>query len=145
MRKNALKSSRYYGFGDITKQGMPFYGGNITYSAKINVPEDCCLEVNIGRYAGAMTKVLLDGKEAAKIVFAPYNAEIKNVSKGEHTIEFVLFGNRYNTFGALHNCGSSLWYGPSYWYSKGNLWSYEYNTKPAGILKSPVITMLKQE
>ncbi len=143
--KTLSKAADTIGFGDITKQGMPFYGGNITYSAKINVPEDCCLEVNIGRYAGAMTKVLLDGKEAAKIVFAPYNAEIKNVSKGEHTIEFVLFGNRYNTFGALHNCGSSLWYGPSYWYSKGNLWSYEYNTKPAGILKSPVITMLKQE
>lgn len=142
--KTLSKAADTIGFGDITKQGMPFYGGNITYSAKINVPENCSLEINIGRYAGALTKVLLDGKEAAKIVFAPYNAEIKNVSKGEHTIEFVLFGNRYNTFGALHNCGSSLWYGPSYWYSKGNLWCYEYNTKPAGILKSPVITMLKK-
>lgn len=142
--KTLSKAADTIGFGDITKQGMPFYGGNITYSAKINVPENCSLDVNIGRYAGALTKVLLDGKEAAKIVFAPYNAEIKNVSKGEHTIEFVLFGNRYNTFGALHNCGSSLWYGPSYWYSKGNLWCYEYNTKPAGILKSPVITMLKK-
>ena len=142
--KTLSKATETIGFGDITKQGMPFYGGNITYSAKINVPENCSLEINIGRYAGALTKVLLDGEEAAKIVFAPYNAEIKNVSKGEHTIEFVLFGNRYNTFGALHNCGSSLWYGPSYWYSKGNLWCYEYNTKPAGILKSPVITMLKK-
>lgn len=142
--KTLSKATETIGFGDITKQGMPFYGGNITYSAKINVPENCSLEINIGRYAGALTKVLLDGEEAAKIVFAPYNAEIKNVSKGEHTIEFVLFGNRYNTFGALHNCGSSLWYGPSYWYSKGNLWCYEYTTKPAGILKSPVITMLKK-
>lgn len=58
-------------------------------------------------------------------------------------LEFTFYGNRYNTFGALHNCGDSLWFGANYWYSSGNAWCYEYNTKPTGILKSPVITMLK--
>ena len=99
--------------------------------------------MNIGKYAGALTEVKLDERESEKVVFAPYNVKIKNVSKGEHMLEFTFYGNRYNTFGALHNCGDSLWFGANYWYSSGSAWCYEYNTKPTGILKSPVITMLK--
>ena len=66
---------------------------------------------------------------------------IRNIKKGKHTIEFKLFGNRHNTFGALHNCSINKWVGPDYWYTKDDTWCYEYNTKETGILKSPVITM----
>lgn len=142
-KKTLCAAANSIGFGDITRQGMPFYGGNIKYYAKINIPEDCDFIVNIGKYAGALTEVKLDERESEKVVFAPYNVKIKNVSKGEHMLEFTFYGNRYNTFGALHNCGDSLWFGANYWYSSGNAWCYEYNTKPTGILKSPVITMLK--
>ncbi len=141
--KTLLNSATTIGFGDITSQGLPFYGGNLTYSSKINVPENCDIIVNIAKYAGALTKVYIDGEDKGALVFAPYDMRIKNVSAGEHLIEFKLFGNRYNTFGGLHNCGKNLWYGPSYWYSFDNSWCYEYNTKATGILKSPVIKMVK--
>ena len=81
-----------------------------------------------------------DGKEDY-VVFAPYDLHIENVSAGEHTVEFTVFGNRHNTFGGLHNCGISIYYGQGYWYSTENSWSYEYNLKQAGILRSPVIKM----
>lgn len=128
-------------FGDITAQGMPFYGGNITYTEKINIPQDCSLCVNIASYIGSLTKVAIDGKNVGNVVFAPYDLHIKDVAAGEHTIEFTLFGNRHNTFGALHNCGRGIYYGQHYWYPTQNSLCYEYNLKKTGILKSPVITM----
>ncbi|MBE7051585.1 MAG: hypothetical protein E7395_03340 [Ruminococcaceae bacterium] len=137
------KASTTLGFGDISSQGMPFYGGNITYRTIIDVPEDCNLDINIASYKGALTKVALDGSDVGKIVYAPYSLVVRDVKKGKHVLEYTLFGNRHNTFGALHNCGTSIYYGQHHWYSTANSWSYEYCTKPTGILKSPVITMHK--
>ncbi|MBR2021909.1 MAG: hypothetical protein IJ939_05675, partial [Clostridia bacterium] len=127
------------GFGDIACQGMPFYGGNITYREKINLSEKSALSINVAGYCGTLSKVLLDGKDVGNVVFAPYDLHLDNVPAGEHTIEFVLYGNRHNTFGGLHNCGISIYYGQGYWYSTENSWSYEYNLRKTGILKSPVI------
>ena len=67
------------------------------------------------------------------------------MSKGKHTIELILYGNRANTFGDLHNCGYSTWYGPNCWYTKGNAWSYEYVFKEFGILSSPIITLFEKD
>lgn len=139
--KTLTEASTTMGFGDIVSQGMPFYGGNITYQTTICVPQCCDLLVNVAKYKGALIKVSLDGKPAGNVVFAPYDLEIKNVAAGEHTVEFTLFGNRHNTFGGLHNCGPNIYYGQHYWYSVDQSWSYEYNTKQTGILKSPVISM----
>jgi hypothetical protein len=139
--KTLTEASTTMGFGDIVSQGMPFYGGNITYRTTICVPQCCDLLVNVAKYKGALIKVSLDGKPAGNVVFAPYDLEIKNVAAGEHTVEFTLFGNRHNTFGGLHNCGPNIYYGQHYWYSVDQSWSYEYNTKQTGILKSPVISM----
>lgn len=142
--KTLSRSKERIGFGDIVSQGMPFYGGNITYTEKIAVSESCILCVNIANYKGALTKVSIDGEEVGNVVFAPYDLYVENISAGEHTIQFTLFGNRHNTFGGLHNCGISVYYGQGYWYSTDNSWSYEYNLKPTGILKSPVITLYQQ-
>lgn len=143
--KTLTAPSESIGFGDITAQGMPFYGGNVIYSATVNVPEDCDLVVNIAKYSGALTKVFVDGEDKGAVVFAPYDLSIQDVSAGEHKIEFKLFGNRYNTFGALHNCGNSVWVGPENWYAEDDDWCYEYDIRKTGILKSPVITMMKKK
>ncbi|MBR7099109.1 MAG: hypothetical protein IKC59_06815, partial [Clostridia bacterium] len=138
--KTLTAPQRKIGFGDIARQGLPFYGGNITYKETVTLTEKCNLRITIGKYSGALTKVTLDGKDVGNIIFAPYDLHIKDVEAGEHTLEFTLFGNRHNTFGGLHNCGISIYYGQGYWYSTDNSWSYEYNLRPTGILKSPVIT-----
>lgn len=130
-------------FGDITSQGLPFYGGNLTYEAEIEVSENSTLCINNAKYIGSLVKVLLDGEDKGFNVFEPYELRIENVPKGKHTIGFQLFGNRMNTFGGLHNVSKDIWYGPTYWYSEGDSWAYEYNVRKTGILKSPVITILK--
>ncbi len=132
------------GFGDITSQGMPFYGGNLTYTAEIDTP-DCELNIRASRFRGSLVSVNIDGKEAGIIAYAPYTLKIKDIPAGKHTVEFVHYGNRINTFGGLHYCGYFYWIGPEHWYSKDYEFCYEYNLKPTGILSSPVIDIVRKD
>lgn len=132
------------GFGDVTTQGMPFYGANITYSVKVDMPDAGGLKVHAPYYRGSLIGVSLDGKRVGSIALPPYSCVIENVAAGEHTLELTVFGNRHNSFGALHQIDSSRrWFGPSAWRTDGDDWCYEYRVKPFGILKSPIITLLK--
>lgn len=146
-----MPASKTIGFGDLARQGMPFYGGNIVYRVNVNTP-DCKLCVRTSRYRGAAIKVYIDGKEAGNIAYAPYTLDIENVAGGEHTLEFKLFGSRVNTFDALHNCSSTTWFGPSIWYtfrdkngenSYSPKWSYEYVLSETGILSSPLVQVVE--
>lgn len=124
-------------FGELSSNGMPFYGGNVVYETELDVP-DCDLKIKTSRYRGAVVGVSVDGCPMKISAFAPYITEFKDLKKGRHKIEFTLFGTRINTFGQLHNCGYFTWFDPSSWYTKGEEWSYEYDFESAGILKSPV-------
>lgn len=82
----------------------------------------------------------MDGTDRGVICFPPYTLDVKNLPEGNHTIEFTLFGNRINTFGALHNAKTSeTWFGPYVWRTTGDAWCYEYKLKDTGITASPVI------
>ncbi len=133
------------GFSDIVSQGMPFYGANITYDIEIEMPEDGAVSIQSEFYRGSLIGVGLDGKRVNRIVLPPYETVIENVAKGKHTLSLTLFGNRYNSFGALHLVNSATeWIGPEAWRTEGWNWCYEYRTKPFGILKSPKIKILKK-
>ncbi len=126
------------GFGDITGQGFPFYGGNITYKMPVTV-KDGTIKMTASDYRGALIGVKLDGEELGKIVYPPYFLKA-NVPSGEHMVEFTLFTHRYNTFGPVHLVNvKESWHGPDAWRSWNNNWSYEYVLRPIGILKAPVI------
>ncbi len=132
-------------FGTITDKGMPFYGGNITYKVKKYLPESN-LKIRVNYYRGALIGVKIDGKDAGKIVFDPYSIDAGRIDEGEHTFEFTLFGNRYNTFGPLHKVGTKLkWFGPKMWYTKDDMWSYDYMLHDTGILAAPVFECYRVE
>ncbi len=139
-----VEREKTLGFSSFTEQTLPFYGGNIVYKTKINTPE-CSLKIKASRYAGALIKVKVDGKDAGKIVFSPYTLTVDGVKAGEHEIAFELFGNRYNTFGALHNTTEMKWAGPNMWSTGGDEFSYEYNLKPTGILAAPIVEVLTEQ
>ena len=49
---------------------------------------------------------------------------------------------RFNTFSALRSLVADkhhVYIGPIFWRSKGGKWAYEYQTRPMGILKIPII------
>ncbi|MBQ8893828.1 MAG: hypothetical protein IJ043_05405 [Clostridia bacterium] len=137
-----VEPSHLLGFGSIAAQGLPFYGGNITYELPLEVPADCDVELHIGKYKGALCKVALDDGEAVPLAFSPYNVSFKKVQKGSHTLKVTVFGHRFNTFGCVHNCDEQYsWFGPDCWRTVGDRWSYEYQLKEIGLLISPKVVM----
>ena len=129
----------------MTGQGLPFYSGNITYYEKFALEENCTIEFEISEYFGALVGVKLDGKDIGRIITSPYKLAVENVDAGEHIVEYTLFGNRHNTFSALHHTNPDkprCYKGPVFWRSKDSEWSYEYQLKPMGILKKPVVRKL---
>lgn len=132
------KKTSQISFGTITNQGMPFYGGNITYSFDIAAVSES-MTVQVPKILGALAKVSIDGENKGVIACAPYKLQIDGIKAGKHKVELEFFGNRYNTFSALHNCGNITWPGPSMWYSEKENWCYEYVLKNTGIMQSPVI------
>lgn len=132
------------GFGDICTQGMPFYGANINYAIPVDMPIDGKIKVHTSYYRGSLVGVTIDGKRVGSIVLPPYDCIIENVTAGKHLIELTLFGNRHNSFGALHWVNEiAHWFGPRAWRTVGDDWCYEYKVHKTGILKSPIITILK--
>ena len=123
-------------FGDFTRQGLPFYGGNVTYHIQAEADKNG-LEVETPQYRGALIEARIDGREAGKIIYAPYRLHI-DAAPGAHTLDLTVFGTRVNSFSALHNCDDLLsWFGPDAWRSTGKRWSYEYRLRPAGLLVAP--------
>ena len=81
----------------------------------------------------------MDVMEAGNIVFSLYVLAVK-ADAGEHLVQLKLYGTRQNGFAQLHHTQGVYFYqSPNSWRSAGDLWSYEYRFKPAGILKSPEI------
>ena len=126
-------------FGDITRYGHPFYGANMTYTLPVEIDSDSDLVITSSHYIGALTRVKIDGKDAGRIVFAPFKLKIPNVKAGAHKITLTLFGSRINCFGTLHRCNNTTYLSPNHWYTKNEEFAYEYQLTPMGVMKSPVI------
>lgn len=135
-------------FGSIVHQGFAFYGGNVEYKTQITLDEDSELEFEISYYRGALVKVFIDDVEQGNIFMPPFRLNTNTISKGNHKIKFILYGNRYNTFSALHTLYADkerVYIGPDYWRSNDDGWAYEYQTRPMGILKKPIIRVITKK
>lgn len=124
-------------FDDIIHQGLPFYGGNITYHLEA---EGDSMLIEATRYKGALIGVEVDGERKGRIVYPPYTLEVNGLGDGNHKVDITLFGNRYNAFGPVHLVNEKeSWHGPGAWRSEEENWTYEYVLRPVGILSSPTI------
>ncbi len=146
-------------WGDVTRQGLPFYGGNITYHCKFmqyeaeklllripsrvtSMPDSlnngvAAREVPLGGYRGVLVSAALDGKPAGELAFAPYQCELGEVAKGEHTLDLTLYGSRVNSAGSVHLTFRVRWAGPGAWRTEGDMFSYDYQVQPFGITAAP--------
>ncbi len=126
-------------FGDITKQGFPFYGGNLKYKFKA-VSKDGKITVCTPHYRGALIGVTIDGKREGSIIYPPYELTVEGLDGGEHEIELELFTHRANCFGPVHMpFDNYFWKGPNAWRTEDCEWSYEYALIKTGILSAPRI------
>ena len=142
--KTIITKSDKIGYSPLKMQTMPFYSGNITYINEVETP-DCDLIIKAPFYRGGTLKVFVDGKDCGHICLAPCSVRVDGVKAGKHKIEFKLFGNRFNSFGAVHNTIESLlWPGPNMWRTNGDEYSYEYQLKDMGIMGAPVVTVIEK-
>ncbi len=128
------------GFGDICHQGLPFYGGNVTYKIPVtsNGGE---LIFSSTRYRGSLQTVSVDGGEEIPVTFNPYTVSLGVLPKGEHTLSLTLYGHRRNAFGPVHLADlKETWIGPSAWTSVGQKWCYDYVLTEEGVLATPTVS-----
>ncbi len=129
-------------FGDWTVQGLPFYGGNVTYHMSVTGHgKECVLQVP--KYRNPLLRVSVDGKDMGILAFSPYRISLGQL-EGEHSVDITAYGNRVNSFGAVHLCDEKVtWFGPMAWRSEGEAWSYEYQLRRTGILSAPILYLEK--
>lgn len=126
-------------FGDFTRQGLPFYGGNVTYHIPVTTAGGE-LTLRSSHYRGALQKVSVDGGEAEAVIYPPYTVSLGSVPAGEHVIDLTLYGHRRNSFGPVHLADlKETWIGPGAWRSEGDRWCYDYKICEEGILSTPEI------
>ncbi len=130
---------------DLTRQGLPFYTGNVRYRFRIRLAEAHeAAWLHIPHMASPVAAVYVDGEEAGKIAWQPMRVRLPRLEPGEHTIGILACGSRYNGFGTLHNANPAYkWYGPDAFRTAGDEWTDNYLVRPAYIL-SPIELMEAQ-
>lgn len=124
-------------FGDLTRQLFPFYGGNVTYHCEFQA-DKAYGKLAVSNYRGAVVGIRIDGGQEMMIVESPYEIDVPELEQGMHRVDIILYGNRFNTFGQLHNCDTrEKYFGPKTWRTSKAAWSKEYCLKAWGILSSP--------
>ena len=128
------------GFSDLCYQGLPFYGGVVSYKLPVECDSEWDAIIKIPHYTAAVNTVEVDGEKKAVIAYPPYAADIGKLAPGKHTITVNTYISRRNCFGALHNADEKFhWQGPRAWVTRDSYWTYEYRLRRTGVLTTPLI------
>jgi len=126
--------------GDITKQGLPFYSGPLTYKLPLPVrPADGTrLFIAVPRFQAAVAKVSSAGTPPQYIAWQPYEADVTEAAVDAATLELELVLTRRNTFGPLHQKPLlAPGYGPQNFLTEGEHFSENHMLLPSGLLAPP--------
>lgn len=125
--------------GDLTSQGLPFYGGNVQYEATVKgrrAPEER-LFLRIPRYAGTAVRVSINEKTVRVMGWEPYEVDITDDMTNESSrIVVEVLGHRRNVLGPLHTPGGKG-ANPESFLTEGANWRDDYQVTPFGLLASP--------
>lgn len=124
------------GLGDYTRQGLPFYTGNIDYTfllkgkgkrTALRLPE---IGVN------PVLAVAVDGDRVGRIALPPYQLDLGRLDRDRaYRVTMTVFGNRDHAFGAVHVPDGALGtFGPGAWRTRGEQWSDGYTIRAMGVL-----------
>jgi hypothetical protein len=131
-------------WGDWTAQGLPFYGGNVTYRCRLDAPGGT-LALRIPRFRAPLLGIELDGSRVGRIWRSPWRLELGSPAAGGHALAITAFGSRCNLLGQVHNVhhrgetSTYRWWGPQSWRTQGNEWADEYQLRTCGVLVAPQI------
>ena len=128
------------GFSDLTYQGLPFYGGVVSYKLPVDCPEDWDAIIKIPHFDAAVNSVSVDGEKKAVIAYPPFEGELGVLKAGKHEISVNTYISRRNCFGDVHDADEKqIWHGPSAWMQTGAAWTYEYRLRRTGVISTPLL------
>lgn len=133
-------------YGNLCIQSYPFYTGNYTYSIKKELEEDMeNVYISIPEMAACVCSVRVNGKEIGDIAFCPHKLYLGKLKAGENVFEITVFGNRFNSFGTVHNTNYEMrdYSAPNAYRAKGSNWSDAYQLNENGILSAPFLEAFK--
>ncbi len=127
--------------GDWTRQGLPFYSGNVSYVASLrpNLRSGQRLVLKADDYAGTAVRVLVDGQELGVLAWAPNEIDITEAVEGKKSVALTLqlLGHRRNSHGPLHlNKKWPRWTGPGEFSGRDNQIE-SYQLVPCGLMSTP--------
>lgn len=127
-------------FGDITKQGMPFYTGNLEYEFEIEIETEEEYFLRIPEFVAPLIAVYTDGEKNGLVAYNPHRISLGKLKEGIHKIKAVMYGNRFNGFGVLHNANENyVWYGNGSYRTTGDNWTYDYMLRPVAIMENIIL------
>lgn len=136
-------------FGDITRQGLPFYSGNIAYTCSVFIPNEEAqdLALSVPHFVSPVLSICLDDQPPRPLYLEPRMLDLGIVSPGHHTLTITVYGNRNNAFGAVHLTEDvTTWVGPSEFRTdRPGWWQDEYNIQRIGLLGAPKLMGLGQD
>ena len=128
------------GFSDLCYQGLPFYGGVVSYKLPVDCPEDWDAIIKIPHFTAAVNTVFVDGEKKAVIAYPPYAWDLGILPAGKHEIVINTYVSRRNCFGDVHNADERYaWQGPAAWVQGDTNWTYEYRLRRTGVLSTPLL------
>lgn len=100
-----ILAEREPGLGSWREQGMPFYSDCVSYTQSFDLPEvSGRYSVALGRWHGSVARVLVNGKRAGAIAWAPWECDITEFLRpGENRIEVVVVSTPRNLLGPHHS------------------------------------------
>ncbi|HNX27467.1 MAG TPA: hypothetical protein PKK48_08695, partial [Phycisphaerae bacterium] len=129
--------------GTWTKQGLPFYSGNVGYHTMVKKPSAGKRAfIKIGRYCGVAVEVLVNGCSAGVVGWgAGDEAEItKLLNMPQNEVTVKILGHRRNSHGPLHLGKDVIGIGPYAFVPGGGIeWSDDYVLKDIGMLEQPTL------
>ena len=101
-------SARPLTFGPWSGQGMPMFSGKVNYTKTIEASAEALkggrYTVALGSWLGAAAEVLVNGKKAGLIAFAPFELDITSaLQPGKNDVTVAVIGTLKNTLGPFHN------------------------------------------
>lgn len=126
-------------FGNLVNQRLSFYSGNVSYQVMVTLKGPSIL--HFPDFSASLLKVYVNDKDVSMVAFSPFDVKL-DLQPGEYKLTIKCFGNRFNTFGQLHNnvrLSHEAWWGPNSWMTEGDKWADEYQLRPYGILVAPII------
>jgi len=133
--------------GDWTAQGLPFYGGSVTYLAEINprIDKGEKAVVALNGYDGVAARILVDGKEAGVVGWEPHEVDITRLLCGRPvTLGVEILGHRRNSHGPLHLTDKRPgWTGPGEFKTSGDKWTDDYSLVPCGLRAAPTVKIVR--